>query len=1192
MEYNKICVPLLERSQIRNKSNSVSWSRQGHIAYTLDPENDDNFISSEGNLRLTYLECIDGKNWQLAPPTFFNIASLLQSSRITNNRNNSNTNSNANSNTNSNANLSSLPFPKRKLPPTSFVSFSNTGWDLFTADDEGNVTILVTGIKSVKNNKPKDYLSATTGINENIMQVQYSRTSFNTCEVFFTEHNYNIANNIIPPIPKHNKILEIKWLNLDKSVISNIPAVRIQQDAENQVLNGCASKMGAASDDANGFYYRYNAQQYKAYGASHPLATKQACIAIRQNGQVCLYYQAEHGIEYEKVCVDLNNNETVLLDDVITNASIGFLKNGKIIIIAYYRLSKVSKIFEIEIKWNYLSIAAKMLAENPNYRAPADTKVLPEILVTKLHQLDMNNIVQGFEFNDVTLISPNFEQDSHMEILFSFENRRKMVSDPIQTIVLRYQLVVVDHQKKIHQSFKDIAAKNGVDVTQFSHSSFSCNYIQMLTINDLILKIEPIHLDQFIAFVLSSGVIRIFKRKDMSEEVNKFSKEYQEQQQQKNANSDKSSSLTNLPNHISLMLDAGYEFTKLKEQPKFVCLSPNICSYVVLPIGGNSLQSYCLTTSNVDEDYLNGKKKGLLLAKAAAISLRHTTACYFGYFTDDIVATIRNDLMILSKKINENYSYRLMVSILQESHRSINLNIDIPSEQSDKMVQNQPLQRLLTLQLSLGTSDNWKKTRSGKIALVLVNLRYVASSVMYTIHTIYSNMQRFVRKGFPATDTLLNAKMREECILSVMGVIRWCLDYIVLLSQELMELNSAFKSNDTETIEKLVKNSIVIPLILGKIPRSFLVFSIANIRRLFSFVQKFVEKNDPNLTAKITSDNPLGAFDMVEEDYLKNDSSVIQRKFSGNGRSGSGSNSKTGKAIVIAPTFEAYYRLGSLIRRLPVSLVAFEKFLTEADTPLRNMRLDAPMSLAVEQQIVCQGYVSKNFTDAMRKISEVFNKSVLSYSNTKVSDLYFYNTSWLGLDDIVEEEDDGDDEDYEGDENNFEYDMSVVDDDNFNNHEINTAVEIKNENDIVDEDIDMESHDTESESTKVDKSPSVEKKSKRHSESIFLEKTDIKRSRRVFKKLLKKNIKDGGIIDNLRKEWLTPEEAMMGHSNAVDEAGNPRDTSSLRKCIRCGAISVIHDEVMFIPNSMAFVANPVFQHYQRICICGGSWANI
>lgn len=1120
---------LVDRSALKNKQNYISWSRQGHIAYILEPENDDGFNGREGNLRLTYMECIDGFTWQLAPPTFLNISSILNHSKF-----------------DSSMHYNSFTFNK-PFPPTTFVLFSNTGWDLFTADSSGAVTILVTGIKKVTDHRPNEHLATMEELNENIKQVQYSRSSFNTCEAFYSD--YQTDYQIVPG----NTILSAKWLNLDKMVITNNPAVRIKQDANNQVLNGCASKMGAASDDTYGYYYRYNISQHKSYGPCHPLPTKQACIVVRENGEVCLFHQEDHGIDYVKVVRNLPEQN----GEFISKCSIGFLADSKVVIIAYYSVSQKLRFYEIEIDWSYLKVAAKMLVDNPSYKVPDQEKIPVNFAIKKVMEKNVDNLVDGYKVTNVNAISPTYEENSNLEILISLEKNRINVTDPVNTLILRYSLMHVPMIKQIRQSFKDIASKNGIDVLTLSDSSCTLKYIQRLEINDYVMSIETLHLDMYIGLTLSTGIIKLFDRANFKEIENKFSASYKHKDPE-----------VTLPESVSTLLDAGFEFPSMQIQPVYSHISPNLCVYVSLPIDKNLLQLKCAVTQNVDEQYLKRTKKGLMLSKAAVLALRHTTACYFGYFTDDLVATIRNDLVILSRLISESFASRLRISILQEAHRAINLNIDIPHKQSDKMTQSQPLQKLLMLQLSLGTSKNWKQTKSGKVALALVNLRYISSSVLYTLHTIYSNLQRFARKGYPALDTLVNAKMREECIVSVIGPMRWCMDYIVLLSQELMELDSAFKSQNTKKVESLINNSIVAPLILGKIPRSFLVSSIANIKRLFTFFQKFIEKIDPNIAAKITAENPLGAFDVVEDILMNEDDSVIQVKFAGDISNDKmmGVNSKSTKAIITQPTVEAYYRIGEMIKRLPVSLTMFEKFLTDADAPLRNIKLDAPMSLAVEQQIVCQGHVSRNFIDTIQKLCDVFGKTVLGYPGTRASDLYFYDVSWLGFDMLDDE-----------------FDDDLMD------------VEVVNSSK---DDLEM-----------IDADNDITKKS----DEVIQPFTDIRKTRAEYHKLLTRSVRHGGVVDYLRKEWVSPDDIMkcLGEYDRKNGSSTTTTISShtktaymppltlmnerkpiLRKCIRCGFISLVHDEVMFVPNSMTFVANPVFQHYQRVCICGGSWANL
>ncbi|GMF04196.1 unnamed protein product [Ambrosiozyma monospora] len=125
----------------------------------------------------------------------------------------------------------------------------------------------------------------------------------------------------------------------------------------------------------------------------------------------------------------------------------------------------------------------------------------------------------------------------------------------------------------------------------------------------------------------------------------------------------------------------------------------------------------------------------------------------------------------------------------------------------------------------------------------------------------------------------------------------------------------------------------------------------------------------------------MGAFKAVEKQLITDDSPLLldgceNSSTMSNGAGMNGGASKIAKNIVAQPTTEAYYRVGAMISNSPVPLHAFEKFLLEADVPLRNNRLDASTSLAVEQQIVCQGYVSKSFFEHLKSLFMMNQKIV------------------------------------------------------------------------------------------------------------------------------------------------------------------------------------------------------------------------
>ena len=1162
---------LVRRSQGGKQKRLISWSRQGHIAYS---PGENNF---EANLYITFLECVNGRTWQLAPPTPFRIESSYVDNKPV---------------TDSNAESNKVP---KVLPKLELVSFSNTGWDLFTADENGNVSILVTGIRRLSPDKQQSEFLPGNGNSEeskktnsvlpSLPPIQYSRTSFNTAEIFYSDATSSPAPDISTPKKrKLNQLVTMRWLNIQKPVIATAPAVKTKQNPNSPIPNGCAAKLGAASQDAAGYCYTYSASQYKPYGAMHPLMTKQACIGVRRNGQICLWHQEDHGIEYRKVCSMLDLDGP---DDEVLDASIAFSRAGHIVVAIHTISSNSLKFYDIEIDWGYLIEASKHLAKVPSYRVPDNERIPPKLVIGKIFKYNLGDLsANNQRLVCIDLISPNFHLTTEFEVLLTFEKERRFGSDPVQTSLLRYQLKEVSDDASIHQAFRDLKGNSEkASEIQNSGSHYTMIYKQTFTFNESILSIEPMGLDMLLCLVFCNGMIRIIDRNSFEVVWNKYSESPDPEN-------------PCLPKTLTSLLDAGFEFPKINFQTEYCCVSPNLCAYVALPFGGSRLHIRC-AESRVSEGFRKAKRKGLLLGTAAAVALCHTSACYMGFFTDDLIVAIKTELVNVAKVVSEGYSYRLLVAILQEAQRAINLNIDISTEQTDKMTQNQPLQRILTLQLSLGTGLNWKRNRSAKVALSILNMRFVASSVMYAIHTIYSNMQRFSRKGMTVLDTYANSKVREDSIIYIIGAIRWCLDYVTLLSKELLELSTAFKRDNKQEIEKLITRLFVVPLVLGKVPRSFLIFSIANIRRLFSFVQKFVEKHYSSLTAYITPENPMGAFQEVSKRLLLNPSASVMDGIidSGDTSTGKGAGNDKGspltKAIIEHPTIEAYLRIGCMIDSCPVPLQMFEKFLLEADSPLRNLGLDPATSLAVEQQIVCQGYVAKNFIEPVRKLCTIFDRTILSSPEVDVPNMYFYDTQWLRLDDYNDESEITEFLEMEGKSGNTVThkeskeleDMAA------------TSVQIKKEK------------STSFEDEKVGENNSTDS-------GILLTGTNFELSKQGAKRVIAMNCYEGLVLDTLRKQLVKPEQfieygkfltddASLSRANhrisrevAADSLGHNEASNgeikklAMRFCIRCGAISSLHDETLFVPGHPNLIENPVFQHYQRICFCGGSWANL
>lgn len=1073
MVTNKVSDILASRSVTERSQRAISWSKQGLIAYGLSTVRHQ---TGSCNLFFSHMECIDGKNWQLADPTRFRLNATLESSKVN--------------------------FRSNKRQPTiKYLEFSSTGWDLFVADENGMISILVTGLKRLE----QDANTQPHAINP----VEFTRTSFNSCVMFYSDYSCQPQPDISSSkLINGNQVIAMKWLDNDKVSVSNAPATKNKQSKE-PLLNGSASKHGAANQDSNGHFFQYDVQQHKSYGVVHPMPSKQACLAVRKNGTVCLLYQEDHGIDYKRSTIQL---ETGSLE--ISKASIGFTKDGHTIIVAYFEESNHLRVYQLDIDWKFLKTASKLISEQPHYRVPDDHRIPPVLSIKKLFTKPLDSKAHGMHFSDIILLSPTHASNTKFELLLKFNKIRNFSNDEIQTKFMRYTLDEVRISQLIPKSFKNMASKRGIDITTVTGSTYNLNYIQTFQFNEEILAVQVFSMDMYVAFISANGSIQIldistFKIQKNPYQKASFTEEY------------------TIPSKIKSLFDAGFEFPVIGEQFDSCCISANMCSYVFLPTNSTTLNLACMNTDNVDPSFYDGSKKGLLLSTSVAFALRHTTACYQGYFTDDIIATLRNEIEKLPLKTKEGYSYRVTVAVIQECHRAINLNIDIQTDQSETMSRSQPLQRLLSLQLSLGSLENWQKNRSGKIAFSLINLRFVITTVVYVINTVYQNIQRFSKKGIP--DIAENLILRERCILSSIGLIRWCLDYITMLAKELFEIQNAFKFNNTQQIEMFMKESIVIPMLMGKIPRGFLLTAISSIKRLFSFLQKLLEKTDPQLVIQASPDNPMGAFQKLEELFLNNESSLLLKT----------ANTKFSRSYFTQPTFEAYLILGSMLKSMPISIVAFEKFLTETDIPLRATKLDSMASIALEQQIVCQGVIKSSLFESVKKVCDVFDRIVLQLPETSVSNLFFTDVSWLGINQNLNNEDllfDG---------TNSTVPSNITDNNN-------------------------------------------------KSYGVVSSVCDVKKAKNQFSLLILANIYNGLLLDSLRKTLKSPEQYMIDNERIHNPSMSYDDygTFKVKKCIRCGSISSLEDDVVVITSNFSFINSPVFQHYQRQCICGGSWADV
>ncbi|CCH44548.1 Mediator of RNA polymerase II transcription subunit 16 [Wickerhamomyces ciferrii] len=811
----------------------ISWSKNGFIAYSD--------LTPTSNLSITKLESIKGSSWRLSPKKIYQIKTN----------------------------------PLSSLNPITNVYWSTSGMDLAIIDDLGNLTILSTGV--LKTNSSHQ-LSCFEDV-DIIYQDDVCERPLNTKQPKLLNSSQNGGDST-------TKVISFKWLNVDKPIISNSPAVRVHTTQESMVSSGAAADGAAASSDSSGYAYSYAVHQYKSYGILHPIQGKSGFFAVRRNGEVDFYYQATvQGSDFQKT--------SVLLEDVdninslwLKHADIGFNRDGSLIVATYSPLVKALRVYQVKIDWGTVS---------------STTKLSPKLSVVKLVSEPLNIIGDnGFpqELNGIDIISPNFSLDTELEILLTF-NGPGVVGG--KTLLKKLQL---------SNEFKNLRFKND----GFNNDSAITveNYTNLASTGDILLQQEVLDIsfknfEFIIAITLANGEIQLRNRKSLNLLGNKNNEP--------------------IPQSISTLLDAGYEFPLPGFKPDAVSISPNICGYVVYNPHDRLLKYH--TTSRPTSNLV----KGEVLTLSAAFGYKYSSACFTNLSSDDLIIAIQSEIFKIKDTQLKN---QLILAILEESHRALNFSLDHSKDQIDRLLVNPPIQKLLSLQYSLGKLTSTNETTL--IALSILNLRLVAFSLMLSLRTLFHHQQRVTKKG---NESLMDSIYRSESVLSTLGTINWFMEFLIFTVQELINV---VHSDDLQ--DKSHFNTIMLSLLLSKIPRSLMVYSIAGIKRIDGFLVKVQDLNNTS--------NP-GSLNME----------------------------------VLNKSIERYKHLLTLI-----DLDKFEKFLSDTEN-LFHRQLDKSSALSIEQTLVFQNKIPSGYQVSIDAMLNKFQE--LLQDSPNLSELYFHDTRWLNL---------------------------------------------------------------------------------------------------------------------------------------------------------------------------------------------------
>jgi len=743
--------------------------------------------------------------------------------------------------------------------------------DLAIIDEIGNITILSTGVLK---NTSAHQLSCFEDV-DIIYQDDLSLKN---------QHNFDDS---------LTKVIAFKWLNVDKPIISNSPAVRVLTSSDSMVSSGAAADGAAASSDSSGYAYSYAVHQYKSFGTLHPIQGKSGFFTVRRNGQVDFYYQWNNsGFDFKKTSCFLEDSDN-LKSLWLEHSSIGYNRDGSVIIASYSPLIKALRIYQINIDWG-----------NINNIAQNGMKLQPTLIVSKLVSepltvIGSNGLPQ--ELTGIDIVSPNFSLDTELEVLLTF--RGPGVSGG-KTLLQKHQ---------ISSEYKNLRFKS--DNNGYSGNTSSSQNVEgystlvqtgEITLDQDVIDISFKNFDFLMVLVLQNGEVQIRHRKNLHILGSKNQEEV-------------------IPPAISTLLDAGFKFEIPNFEPQAISISPNLCGFVALNPGNNILE-YKATTRPKHE-----LKKGEILTLSAAFGYKYSSACFTNMSSDDLIIAIQDEVFkITDVKIKD----QLILAILQESHRALNFSLDHSKDQIDRLLVNPPIQKLLSLQYSLGKLQSTNEISS--IALAILNLRLVAFSIMLSLRTLFHHQQRITKKG---SENLSDAIYRSENILSTLGTINWFVEFLIFTVQDLLTCYSEGAPNGKDHFD-----TIVFSLLLSKIPRSLIIYSIAGIKRIDGFLQKVQELNNANKAGSLNME-------------------------------------------ILNKSVERYKFLLSLI-----DLEKFEKFLIELESIFQR-NLDKSASLSIEQTLIFQNKIPSSYTGSISAVLSKFQDLFQDCSN--LSELYFHDTTWL-----------------------------------------------------------------------------------------------------------------------------------------------------------------------------------------------------
>ncbi|KAK9236719.1 mediator complex, subunit Med16 [Lipomyces kononenkoae] len=523
--------------------------------------------------------------------------------------------------------------------------------------------------------------------------------------------------------------------------------------------------------------FHYGIHKVNPFGPWHPHPNKQACIGLVRSGKVKFWYQQD--VRYHEIVVDLETN--LLPEDYYTHASFGSDRDNTLILAVYSATRHTLKLFRISIQWKVPATAGGGNVPQPKPDTEWATMQIKRIYCNELY---CPSHVQR-ELTHLEVVSPTNHPESRLALYVVHSSDTGSTVQKVEVVTLPIML---------HSNFHALGLRRNPmpdspsDIVQFQ------DYYDL---NKHLIGLTSLYADNIICCTYADGSVEMRQRPTFAETLPQF----------------------NLQS-VHNLYDAGFGFPDA-EPALEICISPNMLAFVLLNPTGHLKLYYMKPILKVENNDASAPI-------AAALALRHTIACYSTMSSDDIILIASVESLSRSSDFQE--------SVLKQSHRAIGFSLDLPKDvQADKFLVLPSLQKLLSLQASLGTVTGWRRNPAGIMAWASINLRLFSFALTFTLKATH---QKQPRGG--------EGEVKGDTIVTFLGLARWCVDFLTYLNKELFELG--------RNPDKFLKpDALSLPLImlLGAVPRLLIRYTLRGLRGLEQLVARNNNKADSDPSTRL-----------------------------------------------------------------------------------------------------------------------------------------------------------------------------------------------------------------------------------------------------------------------------------------------------------------------------------------------------